>query len=57
LTFPIKADGALGEQCEVALGSTEFRSGAPIDMDDHSAVDALIVKARKAAEILLAHTP
>jgi hypothetical protein len=57
LTFPIKVDGTLGHQCEVALGLMEFRSGAPIDIDDHPAVEALVAKARKAAEIFLANTP
>jgi hypothetical protein len=56
-TFPIKADGTLGEQCEVALGLMELRSGAPIDIDDHPAVNALIAKARKAAEIFLVNAP
>jgi hypothetical protein len=55
-TIPIKTDGTLGEQCEVALGLMELRSGAPIDIDDHSAVNDFIAKARKAAEIILVNT-
>jgi hypothetical protein len=53
LMFAIKADGTLGTQCEVAQGSVEFRSGAPIVMDDHPAVNDLIARARKTAEIVL----
>jgi hypothetical protein len=55
-TFLVNMDGTLGH-CEVSQGSPELRSGAPIVMDDHLAVNALIVEARKAAKALLANAP
>jgi hypothetical protein len=57
LTFAINADGTLGEYTVAPLGLPEHRSGPPIDIDDHPAVDALVAEARKAAEIFLANTP
>jgi hypothetical protein len=57
LIFAINADGTLGECTVVPLSLPEHRSGPPIDVEDHPAVDALVAKARKAAEIFLANTP
>ena len=56
LMFSIKADGTLGKQCEVAQGSVEFRSGAPIVMDDHPAFNDLIAMARKVATAIIGAT-